>query len=204
MMSVLFSPANPARSLAIGSRSVVSRRPVSPEFSRLVAAEKIGRDGLVLELKADADERAALARRFGLEALDNFEGRARLVALGNGQIRLEVTFDADVLQSCVITLEPVASHISDRFEIVYAPITEGENEREVFVDVTSEEPPEPLLEGRIDIGEMMAQHLAMLIDPYPRLPDAPEGSWRTNEEDGAAAAARPFEKLKQWMARSRD
>lgn len=179
---------------------MVSRVPASPEFSRLVDADRIGKEGLVIEVAANAEERAALAKRFGLEALRGFTGRARLMALGGGRVRLQVTFDADVLQSCVITLEPVASHISDRFEVVYAPVTDGKTETEVFVDVASEDPPEPLLEGKIDLGEMMAQHLAMQIDPYPRSSGAPEGSWQT-DEDGKAAEG-PFEKLKQWKARS--
>jgi len=180
---------------------VENRGPVTIEFSRLVAADEIGRGGLVIELSANAEERAALAERFGLTALNNFRGRARLSALTDRRIRLEVTFDADVLQSCVITLEPVASHISDQFEVVYAPATDGEDEAEVIIDVASEDPPEPLLEGKIDVGEMMAQHLAMLIDPYPRAPDAPDGSWHGNDDDGAAQAGSPFDKLKQWKTR---
>lgn len=178
---------------------MASRGHEAPEFSRLVAADEIGKDGLVLELGADAEERAALAKRFDLEALHGFEGRARLTALREGRVRLEVTFDADVVQSCVVTLEPVASHISDHFEVMYAPVADEDDEAEVFIDVASEDPPEPLLEGKIDVGEMMAQHLAMLIDPYPRAPGAPEGSWRT--EDGHGAAESPFDKLKQWKAR---
>ena len=175
------------------------RAPAILEFSRVVSVDEIGRDGLVLEISADAKERSALAERFGLESLHAFEGTARLSALGDGRVCLKVTFGADVVQSCVVTLEPVTSHISERFEVVYAPATEVEDEAEVFIDVASEEPPEPLIGGRLDVGEMMAQHLAMAIDPYPRSPDAPDGSWHLGEEE--AMREGPFDKLKRWKAK---
>lgn len=182
-----------------------SRGPASPEFSRPVDAEEIGAGGRALEFAATPAERTALARRFGLDGLDRLEGRARLQPLGDGRVRLEVTFSADVLQSCVITLEPVASQISERFEVVYAPATEDGDEAEVFVDALGEDPPEALADGGIDVGEVTAQHLALLIEPYPRAAEAEgeSGSWRT---DGAAedAAVRdsPFERLRDWKARA--
>ena len=34
---------------------------------------------------------------------------------------------------------------------------------------------EPLPEAGIDVGAVVAEHLALLLDPYPRHPDAPAG-----------------------------
>ena len=36
------------------------------EFSRLQPIDQIGRDGIFIKLSADADEAAALAKRFGV------------------------------------------------------------------------------------------------------------------------------------------
>lgn len=174
----------------------------APEFSRVVEVDEIGPNGRELTLAAEPGERAALARRFGLEDLTDFEGKARLTALGEGRVRLKVTFSADVIQSCVITLDPVASHISDQFEVTYAPVPRNEDDAEVVIDMDAEDPPEALLEGKIDIGEMMAQHLAMQIDPYPRAPDAGEASWRSEVDDDTETSSAPFEKLKQWRHRA--
>ena len=146
----------------------MSRTQTEPEFSRKVAVEAVGQGDLVLEVIACDEERAALARRFDLLALDGLTANARLRMQPTDQLRLSVTFVADVLQSCVVTLESVATHLSERFEVVYAPESESDRDVEAVVDVNEEDPPEPLPGGQIDVGEMIAQHLAMAIDPYPR------------------------------------
>lgn len=173
----------------------MNREPVPPEFSRVVMADDVGPNGLTLELEATPEEALALARRFHLQALSGLRARAFLRRAGRGAVRLEVTFDADVLQLCVITLEPVASHVSDRFEVVFAPPREGGDETEVFVEITEEDPPEPLRDGEIDVGEMVAQHLSLGIDPYPRAPGAEGGSWESGGET-AEGRGRAFERLR--------
>jgi len=175
---------------------VVDREPAPPEFSRIVMADGVGPDGLALDIAATPEESAALAQRFGLEALSGLSAHVALRREGGGKVRLDVTFDADVLQLCVITLEPVASHVSDRFEVVFAPPGEDGDETEVFVDIADEDPPEPLRDGGIDVGEMIAQHLSLQIDPYPRAPDAEGGSWESGGE--AEIRRRPFERLRNF------
>jgi uncharacterized metal-binding protein YceD (DUF177 family) len=166
---------------------VVSAAPKPLEFSRVVSVEALDRAGLELEIEADPQERTALARRFGLEALEKLVVAARLTPRPDREMRLVVTFDADVVQLCVVTLEPVAVRLSERFEVVFAPPVEGVEEDEVVIDVEAEEPPEPLVEGRIDVGEMVAQHLAMAIEPYPRAPGAEMGDL-LSEECGSGEA----------------
>lgn len=168
---------------------MVSTAPKPPEFSRVVSVEALGRAGLELEIEADQRERAALVRRFGLDALEKLVAVARLTPRGDGEVRLVVTFDADVVQLCVVTLEPVAVRLSERFEIAFAPLAEGVEEVEVVIDVEAEEPPEPLVEDRIDVGEMVAQHLAMAIEPYPRAPSVEMGDLLSGAVDSGGAAS---------------
>lgn len=179
---------------------MVNREPVPTEFSRVVMADSIGPNGLTLDLEATPREAAELARRFDLEALSGLRACAKLHRAGEGKVRLEVTFDADVLQLCVITLEPVASHVSDLFEVVFAPPGEDKDETEVFVDPADNDPPERLLDGEIDVGEMIAQHLSLRIDPYPRAPDAQGGNWESGG-DAAAEPRRPFERLRGFASK---
>jgi hypothetical protein len=84
-----------------------------------------------------------------------------------------------------MTLEPVASGIEEDFTLLYSlkpgpgPVSEGmvarEEAREVVVDPEAEEPPEPLGPGGLDLGEAVAQQLAVALDPYPRAPGAALG-----------------------------
>ncbi len=166
----------------------MSAAPKLLEFSRVVSVEGLDRAGLELEIEADPRECAALARRFDLDALEKLVALARLTPRADREVRLVVTFDADVVQSCVVTLEPVAIRLSERFEVVFAPSVEDVQEDEVVIDVEAEDPPELLVEGRIDVGEMVAQHLAMAIEPYPRAPSAETGDLLSGEADSGEAA----------------
>ena len=77
----------------------------------------------------------------------------------------------------MVTLEPVASRIEEDFTLVYsletepapAPALVGVGVAEVVVDPEAEEPPEPLGAGGLDLGEVVAQQLAVALDPYPRV-----------------------------------
>lgn len=145
------------------------------EFSRPVPLERLGRNAIVEEISATATERAALARRFGLLGLDRFAAMLRIGAAdGGGPIRVDGHLSADATQACVVTLEPVASRVEEDFCLLYslkadpAVVEAGE----VIVEPEGEGPPEPLGGAGIDLGEIVAQQLALALDPYPRAPGA--------------------------------
>jgi uncharacterized metal-binding protein YceD (DUF177 family) len=142
------------------------------EFSRTVRADTIGAEPKHIHVEADDAERAALARRFGLVAIDRLEADVELSQphsdmVASGRIR------AAVGQSCVATGEPVHTQIDEPFTVRFRPpptvgggvedeIELGEDEMDViFFDA-----------GDVDVGEAVAQTLALHLDPYPRSPDA--------------------------------
>lgn len=146
----------------------------TPEFSYIVRRDSIGRTDWPVEIRAGADERSALARRFGFSALEDLTARftvetdgTALVAKGRIQARLA--------QPCIATGEPVPEDIAEDFTIRFVP-----EEEEILPD-------DPLAEieldaqecdtltyrdGRIDMGEAIAETLALAVDPYPRGPGA--------------------------------
>lgn len=143
-------------------------KPPEAEFSRPVTIESLADEELSREIEADASERAALAKRFGLLALDRLIATVRLKRLRGSTIRVEGRFVADVVQTCVVTLEPVASHIAEDFTVTFAPAAETGEEAELDLSPWAEDLPEPLDGESIDIGETVAQFLALALDPYPR------------------------------------
>jgi uncharacterized metal-binding protein YceD (DUF177 family) len=142
------------------------------EFSRLVGVDDVGVRGKIVEIEAGAAERQALARRLALISLERLTAKAALAREGEGGATgLRVNFTADVVQSCVVTLDPVPARIEDSFELVFVPEDEAPADRiEVVVTEDEDDPPEALREGRIDVGEAIAEHLALALDPYPRRP----------------------------------
>src|SRR5438067_9430646 len=85
------------------------------ELSRPVALDRATAAPHFREIVATEAERAALARRLGLVAVDLLSARLSWRRQASGLIRLEGELEAQVTQSCVVTLEPVAARVTDRF-----------------------------------------------------------------------------------------
>ena len=141
--------------------------PPLPEFGRPVEVSRIGPSGLSLAIEADAAERERLARRLGLSELRRLHADVALQPRGAG-IALTATWVAEVVQDCVVTLDPVESKLGGTFELAYGPGEAPEAEAEIELDLEVADPPEPIEGGRIDVGEAVVEQLALAIDPYPR------------------------------------
>ena len=141
---------------------------------RLIAADEVGPQGLTIAFEAHAEERAALARRLDLLSLEALTAQLRFEEAdeAKGGIRVTGTIRAELVQSCVVTLEPVPRTLSESISVFYAPLPAEPPVHEVEVLAVGDEA-EPLPEDGFDVGELVAQHLALLLDPYPRHPDAP-------------------------------
>jgi len=164
---------------------------VTPEFSRPIALEDIGERELVRDIEANDEERAALGKRFGLVSLSRLKANVHLKWVqGRKLLKLTGSFEADVEQSCVVTLEPVQEHIAEPLDILFERSAKPLDAEERTVDVTSVEDAEPLPETELDIGEVVAEELALSLNPYPRKPDAVFGA-----KDAAERAPSPFDVL---------
>ena len=142
------------------------------EFSRPVSLHSIDDSGTVFRIEADAAERAWLSERFGLLGLDSLSAELRLTAEEGGTlIRLKGTMVAEVIQACSVTLEPLKSRIEGPLDRLYTSAEESvpEPAGEDF-DVDAEEPPEQIVGGEIDVGEAVAEQLALELPPFPRKP----------------------------------
>ena len=160
--------------------------PARTEFSRPVDVARLGGgEEIACDIEANAGECAALARRFGLLRLARLAARVRLRRLAGGLLRLSAELSADVVQACVVTLEPVASRVEDSFSLLYGRAQGGAGE----VVLSGEaELVEPFDDGVIDIGEATAQQLSLALDPYPRAPGAAAAEGRVETADSPFAA----------------
>ena len=152
-----------------------TRTPPAPEFSRPVDVESLSATAPTrLDINADAKERANLARRFGLVQLDSLAATVSLERNVVGDVSLSGRLKAEVVQTCVVTLEPVHSTIEARFTRVFSAVAEsgGETFDEIFLAPEADDPPESLAGGIVDVGEVVAETLGLEIDPFPRAPGA--------------------------------
>lgn len=151
-----------------------------PEFSRAFDPRHLLE--AVQHLVANDAERAALARRFALVAIDRLEADVSLVADGD-VVKVTGELRADVVQPCAVTGDdlPVAIRELLAFSFVpaTAPTTPGEE-----VELAAEELDEIAYDGTlIDVGEAVAESLALSIDPYAEGPGADEYRRKYNLAD---------------------
>ncbi len=146
--------------------------PESPEFFRPVRLEKIPPSGIEETLEASPLERRRLAERFGLLDLPRLSGLLTVMPGDSGRTAdVQGKIVADVVQRCVVTLDPLPSHIELEIDVRF---TARPDERPGHVlpdDATeNDDDVEPIVNGIIDLGELAAQHLGVALDPWPRKP----------------------------------
>jgi uncharacterized metal-binding protein YceD (DUF177 family) len=159
------------------------------EFPRMFTVDPLPEGGLRFEIEATATERAALARRFELLALDRLAARGSIRRTPlPATIVVEGRLGAKLAQECVVTLEPVPAELDVPFRRLLSGQAAGSRDA-VDLDPLAEEP-EPLAGPRLDVGELVAEELAMALDPYPRAAPPNAGN-----DDAATPRARPFAAL---------
>lgn len=136
------------------------------ELPQALDLDSLGAAESVVEIVAGEAERAALARRFGLAGIGDLRATVRVRRAATGVVGLSARIAADVVQTCVVTLEPVSAHIDRDIEMALAPA--GDHGGEVVVGLEDDDGPEPLEGDSIAIGEIVAQHFGLALDPYPR------------------------------------
>ena len=141
------------------------------EFSRPVRVDTIGTEPREIAIVADASELAALATRFDIASLAALTARASVSRQG-GEVRAKGTLDAELVQLCGATGADLPARIEEPFDIVFRSelpadvpdagleLSEGDCDV-VFFDGSA-----------VDLGEAVAETLALAIDPYARAPGA--------------------------------
>lgn len=169
---------------------------IAPELSRLVKASEIGAVARAIPIETTPDERAAVATRFGLLALDSLtaETNVRQDAAG---VRVSGRVLATATQACALSGEPVPARIDTPLDLLFVPDDAPEPEEEI--ELTAEACDVLPFDGQaVDLGEAVAQTLGLALDPYPRADETSIGEVRglilTEEE--AVAARSPFAALK--------
>lgn len=168
------------------------------ELARPLALRDLTSAPRIERIEAADEERAALARRFDLVALDRFAAviEARrddgAVAVG-GRVR------AAGAQRCVISglAVPFAIDEAVRLRFVRPPPNASDE-----IELCGDDLDTLVIEGEaVDLGEAAAQTLGLALDPYPRALDAALAEARrvlVSEEAAAAlveadrVAASPF------------
>jgi hypothetical protein len=149
-------------------------------FLRPVRVESVPEGGVEHRIEANEVERQALAKLNGLPAIGRLTAKFVLSRAGRGIIRVRGDVHAEVTQTCVVSLEPFDVVLAELVDVRFAPLA-GESlsrrgppiapaEADAFA-IGEEDEPDPIVDGRIDLGALAAEFMILGLDPYPRKPE---------------------------------
>lgn len=184
---------------------------VRPEWPHPVDADKIGTTPLRIKISPSPEELKRLTKRMGVSEIKDLVGELTLSRdSGRNVIFISGRVRAVVTQGSVVSGKPVKSEINDSFEAWYADQDEAvsfakaKQERLMregagdFPFLEESEDPEPIVDGKIDVGELAAQYLSLAINPYPRAEGEGVGGDDPLEEVRGEVYENPFAALKDW------
>ncbi len=127
-----------------------------------VAVEDIPDSGLHVAIDAPATARAEVAELAGLRDLPQLSAVFDLTRQGAG-VHVSGQVSARVGQTCVVTLEPIESAVEEAVDLKFAAAsgTEAEPKSARKRPRDGDEPPEPLFNGRFDLGALATEFLIL-------------------------------------------
>ncbi|RYE33696.1 MAG: DUF177 domain-containing protein [Hyphomicrobiales bacterium] len=176
------------------------RAPVSL-LSHPIRIEAIRPRGTKVVVQAAAEQLPGIAALLGLVSLEMLEARYDLTRNGE-RVKLEGRIAARFHQACIVTLDPFPVQLDVPVQLDFTPEAEAaafakRNERDdakidIEVMLNEEDPPEPIIDGVIELGNITLEFLALALDPYPRKPGASfeSSSGDTGTESPFAALAK--------------
>lgn len=157
--------------------------------------------GYARSWQATEAERATIVEALGLTQCFSVSAMCTMHARAGSRYVLEGRLLADVEQACVVTLEAVPQHIDERFHGEYCPASDlaEAGAVEAHFDPDSDDEPIAIVDGKLAIGQLVFETLALAIDPFPRAADAqevklergPSGPTKTGDA-GTERAPNPF------------
>ena len=163
---------------------------MNSEFSRIIDIRQVNDEPIVLE--PTEAERKRLAARFQLSEVKAMQATISLRQEGNS-VEAKGHLDASIMQACAISGEDFPVTISEPIALRFVPPGAAHDPDEE-IEITADDCDEIELEGTsFDLGEAVAQSLALAIDPFAEGPDADRA--RAEHNLGGDVASGPFAAL---------
>jgi hypothetical protein len=156
-------------------------------FSRLVRVDALPREGQVVSIEATPTEREQLASFYKLPAIAALTATLRVNLSGRGGARVTGIVHGELTQTCIVSLEPFPATVDENVDVRFAPESAANSRSRAADDIETfsladEDEPDPIVDGKIDLGALTAEFFALGLDPYPRKPDAVFDEERTDPE----------------------
>ena len=150
-----------------------------------------GHDAMIV---ATPVELVRIAEWEGVEAVVHFEGKVTLVRKSQARFAYKASLKAEIVQNCVVTLEPVTSRIAREFtrSLHYVPGHVAEQGGALTLAAGDDDSQEDIGSLRFDLAGPLLEEFSLAVDPYPRAP----GVTFEPPVEGADVPESPFAVLK--------
>jgi uncharacterized metal-binding protein YceD (DUF177 family) len=133
--------------------------------------------GLHRDIEADPAARASMADVAGLREVLSASASLDVTPQSGGRVHVTGHVRARIGQTCVVTLDPIENEIDEPIDLVFAPPEQIPQLSDLVDDAAESDaeipdPPEPIVNGVVDLGRLATDALFLAVDPYPRRPDA--------------------------------
>lgn len=179
-------------------------------FSRIVELDSVPPTGRNMVFEANETQKAALADRFKVDQIHFLKVTGLLKPWRRVGFKLTAQFEAEVLQTCVVTLASFTQSLKGSFSETFLPEDALEKTGvEIELDAEGIDPPEGFgPERRLDVGRYAAEYFGLKLAPYPRAPgveftDVIEDSDEKTAENGGndvGSRPNPFAVLKKLQS----
>jgi hypothetical protein len=151
-------------------KHTVEKSPITFE----VNVARLPKNGMPLIIEATEAQRAALAEIHELVSVERLRADLVVTSWKRNGIQVRGRVKADIVQSCVVTLDPVEGKVDEEVSAVFLPEDSKLGREsfglggEIMIDVDGPDSPETFSGDRIDVGALAEEFFGLGIDPYPR------------------------------------
>jgi len=158
-------------------------------------------DGIAVDVIATDGECQLLKERFDLVGIKSLKALGKIERAGDGLL-FDGALEAEVTQSCVVSLAPVPSIVRTSFQRRYLISDHGMTEPDLDeANVDDDEVDIDVLKGdHIDVGEAIAEEFCLALESYPRAKDADVVMAEVQDvlsQDDVSMPDSPFAKLRR-------
>lgn len=182
--------------------TILEKEEASP-VSFKASITRLPQRGMPVVIVADEHQREALAAAHDLVSVESFRAELLVAPWKRNGVKVSGKVAADIIQECVVTLDPLPARIEEEVEGLFLPADSKlgrlgfEGGGELHIDFEGPDSPETFTGDTIDVGALAEEFFGLGIDPYPRKAGAQVAS--APEAEPAAPEGPLQEKLRRLM-----
>lgn len=142
------------------------------EISGPVHWADVPNSGVNVKISVTDKQCQDLAKLLGVVSIPSVEADFTITRWHSSGLKVKVDIRAKVDQKCVVSLATISSDLNEQAEWRFKPAARKQKntDRDVVVEIDplGEDPADILIDGKVDLGHLLTEHLCLMIDPFLR------------------------------------